>query len=79
MSNYKNLELEGFKVVRVKVHNDIRKPMAGFLPDILQIQRHILLFSRYLTLKVFSIGVMIKINYTSALADTNIPDFHQKQ
>ena len=33
-------------------------------------------FSRYLT--YFSIAAMVKINFTSGLADRNISDFHQK-
>jgi len=31
-----------------------------------------------MTLKVFSIGAMVKINSTSGLMDTSIPHLHQK-
>jgi len=36
-------------------------------------------FSRYMTFKIFSTGAMVRINFTSGLADRNILDFHQKE
>jgi len=77
LSNFNDLKLWGFRSYGVKVHTVNQKFIAGFVFDFFGSTWP---FSIYLKLKnYFSLWTIVKIVSTSGLADTDIPDFRQKQ
>jgi len=77
MSDLNDLELRGFKVIRSQSLYASQKPTTCFLSDPLQYDIVSFTVLRYLTLKLFSFGAIVKINSTSGLSDMDIPDLYQ--